>query len=812
MIQSQFVTRVFRKSVPAIVAAVMAIGLLASVSRTSAITMTWTNGNDVWNSTTAWTTNLASGQDPNDPGLSNVTCIAGSVTNVTATCTGGTGGFPGLADQARFTNNTSYTVTLNITTNVGVVTFSNTAGTVTMDAGANTLGVTNRFRVAEGGATSTVVWTGGTLSAPGNAGGGASGAASLQVGTAGSNSVGTLIVTNGTIFGGGSINLGTTDPGQVGRLVIGSGGVFTNFSGQAPNQNVQFRLRTAGSQLVITNGGKFFWCGSIVSASSNSLILVSGPGSFLYTTNVAGATVGALNIGVNDGAGPGSLMIVSNGATVHSDGTLFIGRGGGSPGQFSAYNTGIVVGAGSKLIISDNHGAGTPTKLIIGAGSIGGSHYNNLTVYDGGNLQCDAPFFAIPNSNPCTNNSFNMGGSGAMSTGAAYSVGNNSGSYGSRVVVSNAVFTCTGISVGGIAGSLQLVSATLDVSRPTPLTTNLDVGVSVATNCTISFPSGTLSTGQMSYQAGANNGLEFVVGDGNNPAYYDMTANGSGYHSFSSFGSPDFVVTNGAYLRGSGTLKGTTRIFGTFVPGFAGVVGSIFSSNSLTFGSSAVLNYDLGTNSDSVTIGTNTTLFLRGTLNVQNSGGFTATNYTLFTLLTDTTLTTNDLTAITLPPGYTAVVSNDVPNGKVLLVVTATGGGDPYSTWASLYGLSGGNAAGTADPDGDGMNNTNEFLAGFNPTNSTARLRITSIVRTDGTNQTITYLGASGDSNGSPGPKTNVLDTTTGTPPNYTNNYVSTGLTNILTGGTGLGQTATFVHTNGASGPARYYRVRVLVP
>jgi hypothetical protein len=137
---------------------------------------------------------------------------------------------------------------------------------------------------------------------------------------------------------------------------------------------------------------------------------------------------------------------------------------------------------------------------------------------------------------------------------------------------------------------------------------------------------------------------------------------------------------------------------------------------------------------------------------------------------------------------------------------------DSYSAWATTYGLTGGNALGTADPDGDGMNNTNEFLAGFNPTNSSARLKIISIARTDGTNNTITYLGASGDTSGSPGPKTNVLDFTTGTPPSYTNNFVSTGQTNVLTGGTGLGQTATFVDTNGASGPAKYYRVRVLVP
>jgi hypothetical protein len=278
------------------------------------------------------------------------------------------------------------------------------------------------------------------------------------------------------------------------------------------------------------------------------------------------------------------------------------------------------------------------------------------------------------------------------------------------------------------------------------------------------------------------------------------------------------VVTNNAFLRGSGTLTSTTTILGTFVPGFAGAVGSIFSSNSISFGSLAVLNYDLGTNSDSVTIGTNNTLFLRGTLNVQDSGGFTATNYTLFTLLTDSTLTTNGLNVGTLPAGYTAVVSNDTANsGKVLLVVTSTAPSDPYSAWLTNYGLTpGGNGLGTADPDGDGMSNTNEFLAGFSPTSSSARLKITSIAKTDGTNVTITYLGASGDSTymGGPASRTNVLESTLGTPaPNFaTNNFATADQTNIFSGGTGLGTNASFIVTNGATSAARYYRVRVLLP
>jgi hypothetical protein len=145
---------------------------------------------------------------------------------------------------------------------------------------------------------------------------------------------------------------------------------------------------------------------------------------------------------------------------------------------------------------------------------------------------------------------------------------------------------------------------------------------------------------------------------------------------------------------------------------------------------------------------------------------------------------------------------------------------DPFTTWQSNYfsNVELGNPAYSgpnADPLGKGITNTNQFLAGFNPTNSAAYPHIISIAKSSSTNLTITYLGASGDSTYSPGfaSRTNVLEFTAGTANgSYSNNFVSTGQTNILSGGTGLGTVTSFIQTNGATGSTRYYRVRVLVP
>jgi subtilisin-like proprotein convertase family protein len=147
--------------------------------------------------------------------------------------------------------------------------------------------------------------------------------------------------------------------------------------------------------------------------------------------------------------------------------------------------------------------------------------------------------------------------------------------------------------------------------------------------------------------------------------------------------------------------------------------------------------------------------------------------------------------------------------------------GPSFTTWQDNYftsaelgtpSFSGPNA----DPLGKGISNTNQFLAGFNPTNSAAYPHIISITKTNTADIKVTYLGASGDITYPAGPtsRTNVLEYTTGTGNgSYTNNFISTGQTNILSGGSGLGAVTTATDSGGATNkPSRYYRVRVLVP
>jgi hypothetical protein len=125
-------------------------------------------------------------------------------------------------------------------------------------------------------------------------------------------------------------------------------------------------------------------------------------------------------------------------------------------------------------------------------------------------------------------------------------------------------------------------------------------------------------------------------------------------------------------------------------------------------------------------------------------------------------------------------------------------------------------AAPTVDADGTGESNQQKYYAGFNPTNPAAYLHVIRIAETNTTDIRVTYLGANGDSTYMPGiaSRTNVLEFTSGTANgSYSNDFVSTGQTNILSGGTGLGVVANMTDSGGATNrPSRFYRVRVLLP
>jgi hypothetical protein len=555
------------------------------------------------------------------------------------------------------------------------------------------------------------------------------------------------------------------------------------FNPQGPIETISF-----------LNKGTFLLTNSIsvsVSAGNSNSISMGGVNSVLLINGgtlanpLTADNVGGMNYG---GAGGNSLIITNGGKLLTGNGTL---------GSGTSFNTGLVSGVSSSWS-NTTAVVGFTNFIIVGTGAGGSNNY--LNVSDGATLY-NSGTFNIGNNPTAIVNTVVFGGHGlpaiVVNTGSL-NIGSANGTYGNSLTITNASVTTTNLNVGNTGAtnnSLALQAGT-----------TFSVGfMRVRPTNTVTFSGGVLSAGGSTVDT---NGL--LVGDGTtaSAAVYEMAAGGIGYHNFN---FPGLVVNNGATLRGSGTLVGDANILGTFSPGISGV-GSIFVSNNLTFGPAASVNYDLGTVSDTATI--NASLALGGTVNVTAGPGFGANTYTLFTYVTGVSGT---LTVGTMPVGFTATVTTNAP--VVQLIVTPSGGGgDPFTTWQNQYfGCTAcPQAQGNADPLGKGMSNTNQFLAGFNPTVVTAFLHITAVSKINSTDIRVDYLGASGNGSTTPASasRTNVLEFTAGTAGNYNSNtFASTGVTNILSGGIGLGQLTNMVDPGGATHtPARYYRVRVLVP
>jgi pectate lyase len=130
----------------------------------------------------------------------------------------------------------------------------------------------------------------------------------------------------------------------------------------------------------------------------------------------------------------------------------------------------------------------------------------------------------------------------------------------------------------------------------------------------------------------------------------------------------------------------------------------------------------------------------------------------------------------------------------------------PFQAWQQqFFGCTGcQEAQADADPDGDGMTNTNEFLAGTNPTNGLSALRIVSAVQ-QGDNVQITWTTAGG--------RTNAVQATAGdVNGNYSTNFEDIApAPHVVIPGSG-DFTTNYIDEGGATNvPSRFYRVR-LVP
>lgn len=133
----------------------------------------------------------------------------------------------------------------------------------------------------------------------------------------------------------------------------------------------------------------------------------------------------------------------------------------------------------------------------------------------------------------------------------------------------------------------------------------------------------------------------------------------------SATGSGDMEIFSGATLAGNGIIGSATTIDNgaTLDPN-----GQLIISNNLTLNDNSILQFSLGTSSDSVAVSGN--LFLTGQLAVTNSKDFGPGTYTLFTC--GGALSLGNLALVSKPAGYNYSFNTNTPGVVKLVVALAT--------------------------------------------------------------------------------------------------------------------------------------------
>ncbi len=686
--------------------------------------------------------------------------------------------------------------------------------------------------------------------------------ANANIGTPnGSNHTATVTGTNSVWVCSGVLSVGNSGLGH--QLLLNDGGALfvTNAAGTALLRLDGATLIVNGGtftsdNLVLTNGATLVTANSLsvgavagstgtVSVTSGALIITNAP-TIIANNGVATVTVSSnatlltaltsLAVGSNSTATltvqDTALMMVSSNLTAGSGvgstallsfigGTLTVPNGVIGIGNGGALNTGAgfaqmtiqnaSVTARGVLLGSSLGGAG---QMVIKAGGIahilGGCNACGFSVndgiLDGGTIDAtNAPFWAgmthpgefiISNGVATFQSGFvgfdNLGTltqiGGTLNVLSNLVVGTSLGATGIVTMTGGSVFVTNGVFAVGNGGSLLSTGGVgrVTLSNGVVEAASVLIGDNFGSESSLTVAGGGSVRAHGGLRINGNhtttvNGGTLEVVLGLSPAFEDpilhdrmvvsYLADGTMLVSNGTTRTPGLLV--GASAGNTGTLElagGSTSVFSNMTVGFVGCV------------STGIVNVTGG--SLYVTNGGTAVLEVR-------SGTFTLS---AGTVVVDKLVVTNACARL-LHTGGTLVYSQLVldPN------LSAVGDGI-RSAWKQQYGLDPFNPnLASADADGDGMSNLQEFQAGTDPTNSASAFRITSVTRT-GSNVAVTWTMGSG--------KTNALQQTPGT---GNGSYQTNGFADIFIVTNTVGTVTNYLDVGGATNfPARYYRVRLV--
>lgn len=540
-----------------------------------------------------------------------------------------------------------------------------------------------------------------------------------------------------------TINAGT------GSLTLGSGGFDLSIATQ--NLTVNAAVALASPQTWTVAAGRTLTLASSVSTAVSPAPALALSGNGTVSFNTAG----------DFSPFPGRLGSDGTSLRVNqASGNLTLNSSNLPAGSNATFTT-ITGAAGSRITID-----AAPTANI----SFAGNTVGFTVVLLGGKVT----YNAVSGNTDATNVRVEGGTFAITPTAARYQLAAANQTFqliGGTVDVSRV--TSFGFRVGGSGSATQPGAQNVAASQ--------SGGTLLGTFCTIGgndttssrSPSYTLSGGAFVLSSNPTNALQL----GADPA-------GSGNSTFAFSGGRLFVpgTLSGAqagarqiFSMTGGTLAAATVNFtnlrssdasspgtfaqsgGTLAPGDAGAAGRCAITGNYSLGGNATLAIDLGGTTqaagfqtgqyDLVTV--SGTAALSGALRVSLLGGFTPSANTTFTVLSSTGV-------------LSGAFSNAAFGSRILtaggegsFVVTQSGNTVQLSqylnalqTWRlANFGTSAnsGNAADSADPDGDGVPNLMEYALGSDPNSSLSAGRAIASLTSDGLRVTLSFLRARSD-------------------------------------------------------------------
>jgi fibronectin-binding autotransporter adhesin len=416
-----------------------------------------------------------------------------------------------------------------------------------------------------------------------------------------STGTGANAVINGTIANGGTSTASNLTKSGTGNLTLTGSNSYSGSTTLTGGTLIIGHNSALGTSTLSFNGGTLAGDGT-ARTLANALSLAAN-------STIGGASNLTFDGSLNLGTTTRMLTVTNTGSTIFAgilSGTAGLTKAGAGEltlsGLANIYTGKTSIAAGTlavaKLnVLGSSSSLGAPTTLANGTIDIGNATTGATLKYTG--------------ATATTNRVMNLSGT----TGGATLEASGTGS-----ITFSSAFTATG------AGNKTL---TLDGTN-TGLNT---IGAAIVNN-TVSNRTSLVKTGVGTWVLGGTN------------TYTGSTSVNSGTLLVNgSLANTAVAVSSGATFGGSGTVAGLTTVFsgGHLAPGNS--PGTLTFTNGLTLNAGSILDFQIGTTSDSIRVSGGTlTGPLTGTilLNLSDAGGFnplTGSSYTLFNFAGATTAT-----------------------------------------------------------------------------------------------------------------------------------------------------------------------------